>query len=100
MFWVMGIKKNMKNLKRTILTYKDKFEILNFYADENYDEQDESATDFAYALALCRIGYNQTEISQRIIAERQNWENHASPKKMENYLKRTIAKAFEIVAQI
>ncbi len=63
----------------------------------NYEKQDESATDFAYALALCRNGFNQIEISQRIIAERLNWKNHNSPKKIENYLNRTIAKAFKIV---
>lgn len=65
----------------------------------NYEKQDESATDFAYALALARKGYNSTEISQRIIAERQNWENHTGPKKIEKYLNRTIAKVGEIVDQ-
>ena len=64
-----------------------------------YDKGDESATDFAYALALCRRGYNQTEISQRIIATRQNWKNHIGPKKMENYLTRTITKAWKITTR-
>jgi len=63
----------------------------------NYEKGDESATDFAYALALCRKGFSQTEISQRIIAERRNWKNHTGPKKIENYLNRTIMKAFKIV---
>lgn len=65
----------------------------------HYEKADESATDFAYALALCRRGYNLTEILQRIMTERQNWENHTGRKKMENYLKRTITKACKIVAQ-
>ncbi len=65
----------------------------------HYENADESATDFAYALALCRRGYNLTEILQRIMTERQNWENHTGPEKKENYLKRTITKAWKIVAQ-
>ena len=65
----------------------------------HYEKADESATDFAYALALCRRGYNQTEILQRIMTERQNWENHTGSKKIENYLIRTISKVWKIVAQ-
>jgi len=65
----------------------------------HYEKGDDSATDFAYALALFRKGFTQAEISQRITAERQNWKNHNSPKKIENYLNRTTTKAYKIVAQ-
>ncbi len=44
-----------------------------------YEKGDDSATDFAYALAFFRRGLTQTEIAHRIIAERQNWSNHSSP---------------------
>ena len=64
-----------------------------------YNRGNESATDFAYALALCRKGYNQTEIAQKIIAERENWIHHNTPRKMTNYLNRTIAKVWGIAAQ-
>jgi RepB DNA-primase N-terminal domain/RepB DNA-primase C-terminal helical domain len=63
----------------------------------DYEKGDESATDFAYALALCRNGFSQIEIFQRIIAERRNWNNHKGPKKIENYLNRTVMKAFKFV---
>jgi len=63
----------------------------------HYDKGDESATDFAYALALCRKGFTQAEISQRIIDERQNWKNHHGNRRQEVYLNRTIKKAFRIV---
>ncbi len=71
----------------------------NTLTRSHYIKFNESATDFAYSLALCRRGYGQSEISQRIIAERQNWKNHTGHKKMEAYLKRTIEKACKIIAR-
>lgn len=71
----------------------------NHITRSDYEKGDESVTDFAYALALFRKGFNQTEISQRILAERQVWNNHASLKKKENYLMRTLTKANKIVSQ-
>jgi hypothetical protein len=64
-----------------------------------YEKGNESATDFAYALALYRRGYNQAEISQRIIVERQDWKNHTGPKKIEDYLRRTITKVGKIITK-
>ena len=66
----------------------------------DYDKADDSATDFAYVLALLRRGFSQAEIAQRIISERKNWANHNSPKKMKDYLNRTISKATIMVKQI
>jgi len=71
----------------------------NNLARSNYEKGDESAADFAYALALFRRGFTRSEISQRILAERRVWKNHASPKKTEYYLNRTLTKAYEIVFQ-
>lgn len=65
----------------------------------HYEKGDESATDFAYALALYRRGYSQAEVSKRIIAERRDWRNHTGPKKIEDYLNRTITNACKIVTQ-
>jgi hypothetical protein len=64
-----------------------------------YEKGDESATDFAYALALYRRGVSQAEISQRISVERKNWNHHTSPKKIEDYLCRTLTKAANIINQ-
>ncbi len=64
-----------------------------------YNKGDESATDFAYALALCRKGYSQTQIVQKIIAERENWINHNTSRKKTNYLNQTISKVWRIIAQ-
>ena len=63
-----------------------------------YDKGDESATDFAYALALIRRGFSITETSHRILAQRQDWKNHKGTNKRENYLQRTISKAARIIA--
>ncbi len=62
----------------------------------SYEKGDESATDFAYALALFRRGFSSVEIYQRIMKERINWNNHAGSEK---YLSRTIAKAYKILTQ-
>lgn len=65
----------------------------------SYEKGDESATDFAYALALCRKGFTQAEVMQRIITERQDWKNHSSAYKQKRYLQRTIERACKIIAQ-
>ncbi len=70
----------------------------NMLARSDYEKGDESATDFAYALALCRRGYSKYAIEQRIVAERQSWKNHAGSKKMEDYLHKTISKVFRIIS--
>jgi hypothetical protein len=59
----------------------------------DYVRGDESATDFAYAIALFRKGYDDRTIRQRILSERSNWKNHTGEKRMWHYLDRTIKRA-------
>jgi len=59
----------------------------------DYLRDDESSTDFAYALALIRKGFRDDEIAQRLIKERSNWQNHAGHKRKQQYLNRTINSA-------
>ena len=68
------------------------------HSRSHYEKGDDSATDFAYAIALFRQGFSSSEVSQKIVAERQNWKNHASPCKKEKYLNRTLTKAYQIVS--
>lgn len=63
----------------------------------NYDRGDESATDYAYALALLRRGYSRNFVRECIVAERKNWHNHDGGHRAEKYLERTIKKAEQIV---
>ena len=58
---------------------------------------DASATDFAFALALARRGYTFQEIKMLILTQRVHWHNHLSRKKRDEYLKRTIRKAIDII---
>jgi hypothetical protein len=58
-----------------------------------YDRSNESATDFAYTLALIRCGYSDNQIRIRLLSERNNWDNHVGDNKIMQYLKRTIQKA-------
>lgn len=62
-----------------------------------YDKGNESATDFAYALALYRRGFTRMQIHNRIIQERQDWSNHAGEQKKAQYLTRTLLKAEKLV---
>ena len=62
-----------------------------------YNKGNESATDFAYALALYRREFTRTEIYNRIIEERQDWSNNAGSQKRTQYLNRTLLKAEEII---
>jgi hypothetical protein len=63
----------------------------------HYDKGNESATDFAYALALYRRGFSTDEISHRIIIERENWGNHLGSGKRNKYLHRTLKEAQRII---
>jgi hypothetical protein len=65
---------------------------------QSYDRGDESATDFAYALALARRNFSDQQIKDRIINERQNWQNHQGKKRMNDYIWRTIAKTRDILS--
>jgi len=70
---------------------------LNTISRQDYDRGDESATDFAYALALARRNYTAQQIRDRLIIERQNWQNHQGKKRMNDYIRRTVEKARGIV---
>jgi len=63
----------------------------------NYERGDESATDFAYALALLRRGHNPQFVRQCLKKERSNWKNHAGRNRIEKYLDRTIDKASKVI---
>jgi len=63
----------------------------------DYENGNESATDFSYALALFRQGYSSDVVRQKILTERQNWENHNGERRIQDYLDRTIRKAKSIV---
>jgi hypothetical protein len=64
---------------------------------KDYEKGNESITDFSYALALARRGYDARIIESRIISERQNWDNHMGDKRIRDYLNRTITKAMNII---
>lgn len=63
----------------------------------SYDKGDESATDFAYALALLRRGVNRCEVEQRIKDERTNWDNHKGESRIHAYLKKTLDRAEAVI---
>ena len=54
----------------------------------DYINDDPSATDFSYALALFRRGITDEQVEQRIILERPNFQNHHGDSTMAS--KRTI----------
>jgi hypothetical protein len=62
-----------------------------------YERGDESATDFAYAIALFRRGYSSEGVRDRILVERRNWKNHAGQNRKRSYIDRTITRAKQIV---
>ena len=71
---------------------------LNTISRQDYERDDESATDFAYALALARRKFSTQQIKDCLINERQNWQNHQGKKRMNDYICRTGAKAVAIVS--
>ena len=64
---------------------------------ENYEKGNDSETDFSYALALARRGFDADVIKSRIIDERENWENHRGEKRIKGYLDKIIIKVMEII---
>lgn len=64
---------------------------------DNYQKQDESATDFAYALALLRRGVSPDGVYERILSERKNWRHHQGDKRIRHYLERTIRTANDLI---
>jgi hypothetical protein len=63
----------------------------------DYERGDASATDFAYALALLRYGFTEEDIAERIICERDNWDNHKGDRRKLTYIKRTINRAKNVI---
>ncbi len=69
----------------------------NTLSRSDYYKGNESITDFSYALALARRGEDVDSIKNKILMERQNWDNHIGHKRINDYLKRTVEKAIKIV---
>jgi hypothetical protein len=65
----------------------------------DYDRGDESATDFAFALALLRRGTDPQVIADRLLQERKDWTHHKGQRRQAAYLQRTIRRAVEIINQ-
>ncbi|SMD14820.1 RepB DNA-primase [Desulfocicer vacuolatum DSM 3385] len=63
----------------------------------HYHRGDESATDFAYAVALFRRGMHENDVKCRILEQRDEWKNHSGQRQKEAYLNRTLCKAKKIV---
>lgn len=63
----------------------------------DYQRGNESATDFAYALALFRRGHDCQFVRESILMERVNWKNHSGQKRIQSYIERTINRAQQIV---
>ena len=62
-----------------------------------YERGNESATDFAYAMAIIRRGGDDNDVRHRLLAERTDWSHHDSSRRKEAYLKRSIQRARGIV---
>jgi hypothetical protein len=65
----------------------------------DYERGNQSATDFSYALALARRGYNGDYLRSRILSERTNWDNHGADRRTDLYLDRTIRRAKAIIEE-
>lgn len=63
----------------------------------DYDRGDESATDFAYALALFRRGAGPDQVRGAILTEREAWDNHKGDNRRDAYLARTLERAAAVV---
>ena len=87
---------NMKNLNSLQPLEEGCRNTKNIYR-EFYQRGNESSTDFAYALALARRGYDEHAIKNRILSERSDWKNHKGEKRKSYYLNRTVKRALQIV---
>jgi len=63
----------------------------------DYSRKDDSATDFAFALALFRRGFSEDNVKDQILQQRSNWNNHKGDRRINQYLDRTIQKAKLII---
>jgi RepB DNA-primase N-terminal domain len=62
-----------------------------------YERGNESATDFAYAMAIIRRGGDDNYVRHCLLAERADWSHHDGSRRKEAYLKRSIRRARCIV---
>lgn len=62
-----------------------------------YEKGDESATDFAYAMALMRRGASDDFVQQALLNERCKWKNHKGKARQEAYLTRSIQRARQVI---
>ena len=69
----------------------------NAISRSDYEKEDASATDFAYALALLRYGHGEDEIAERLMQERADWRHHQGKKRQMAYIQRTIEKAKTVI---
>lgn len=66
---------------------------------DDYQKQDESATDFAYALALLRRGLSPDGVYERILSERKDWQHHQGETRIRYYIERTIRTANNLITK-
>ncbi len=62
-----------------------------------YDRGDESATDFAFAMALFRRGMDEDDVKRQLLEQRDEWKNHSGPRRKEAYLHRTLCRAKRLI---
>ncbi len=72
---------------------------LDSLSRSHYQRPDESATDFAYTLALLRRGLPESEVRARILAERTHWKHHQGRTRINHYLDRTLKRARALIVQ-
>ncbi|MBF0453063.1 MAG: hypothetical protein HQK75_20350 [Candidatus Magnetomorum sp.] len=63
----------------------------------DYIKDDQSATDFSYALALIRRGFTDRQIEERIRIERVDFKNHQGQTRTQQYIQRTIYRARQLI---
>jgi len=63
----------------------------------DYERENESVTDFAYALALARRNFSKQQIINRLLEERSDWTHHREKTRQLQYLDRTVSKVLTII---
>jgi hypothetical protein len=81
-------------IKASPKTNKD---VKSFPTRADFERGDNNATDFAYVLSLMRRGVGREEVQTRILAERDNWDNHRTERQKQDYFKRTFDKAEAVI---
>lgn len=95
----ISIPQDMAQKKRSNFDSRhDQFLFKKQISRSDYEKGDESATDFAYAIALFRRGYPASVVYQRIFTERRDWRHHSGKSRGVRYLQRTVERAQKIVS--